>query len=567
MKKLRSIDTFTEGVTVGDLTYYSKLISGIQNGDPDGLSLSGFGLLQFLSYEGTMTAVDGPASGVESTDVGVAEYGPDAGSSIQFYGADGWFSDIPASLGAVNPVLGCLDPAATNYDSTAVAQTYNQYGTSTCTYASCEDTPTYVDASSNTCLWADGTSSQWWEGPWNCGDGTACGYAKVNFSVSASSSASVAASFNGWDANSNPLGDADGDGVFDGPVWLLPGNYEYKFVTDGSWEVLDSALACTVTDESGQYTNRFLSLADTDASSSVNLSTVCWGSCYACGFDSCADVSCNSWESCVDPTQSGAVCECAGGDGNVNGTGDINVTDVVALVYFILGCGSDVSCFTDEQICRGDLTGDGLVNVGDVISLVNIILADRVSYNDATSANIVLTDNNISINSAGHVAGVQMTLTHGSDFSIELTDSYVSEYKTSNNKTTLILVSIDNTLEQIATFKGSFEVESAILYNSSNEISDVNIVNVNIVEVELTGPNPFNPSTSLNIVVANDGFVSVNVYNLIGQKVATLLNGHMEANLNGYPVNFNGSNLASGVYLVRAETAGSVSTQKLMLLK
>ena len=42
---------------------------------------------------------------------------------------------------------------------------------------------------------------------------------------------------------------------------------------------------------------------------------------------------------------------------------------------------------------------------------------------------------------------------------------------------------------------------------------------------------------------------------------------NMEANLNGYPVNFNGSNLASGVYLVRAETAGSVSTQKLMLLK
>ena len=226
-----------------------------------------------------------------------------------------------------------------------------------------------------------------------------------------------------------------------------------------------------------------------------------------------------------------------------------------------------MSCFTDEQVCRGDLTGDGLVNVGDVISLVNIILADRVSYNDATSANIVLTNNDISINSAGHVAGVQMTLAHGSDFSLELTDSYVSEYKTSNNKTTLILVSIDNTLEQIATFKGSFEVESAILYNSSNEISDVNIVNVNIVEVELTGPNPFNPSTSLNIVVANDGFVSVNVYNLIGQKVATLLNGHMEANLNGYPVNFNGSNLASGVYLVRAETAGSVSTQKLMLLK
>ena len=41
----------------------------------------------------------------------------------------------------------------------------------------------------------------------------------------------------------------------------------------------------------------------------------------------------------------------------------------------------------------------------------------------------------------------------------------------------------------------------------------------------------------------------------------------MDANIDGYLVNFNGANLASGVYLVRAETAGSVSTQKLMLLK
>ena len=178
-----------------------------------------------------------------------------------------------------------------------------------------------------------------------------------------------------------------------------------------------------------------------------------------------------------------------------------------------------------------------------------------------------MTNNTISINSDGHVAGVQMTLNHGSDFSLDLVDSYVSEYNTSGNKTTLIVVSIDNSLEEIATYKGSFEVESIILYNSNNEISDINIINVNSIEVKLAGPNPFNPSTSLNIVVAHDGYVSVNVYNLIGQKVATLLNGYMDANLNGYLVNFNGSNLASGVYLVRAETAGNVSTQKLMLLK
>ena len=41
----------------------------------------------------------------------------------------------------------------------------------------------------------------------------------------------------------------------------------------------------------------------------------------------------------------------------------------------------------------------------------------------------------------------------------------------------------------------------------------------------------------------------------------------MDANISGYQLNWNASNMASGVYLVRAETVGSVSTQKLMLLK
>ncbi len=160
-----------------------------------------------------------------------------------------------------------------------------------------------------------------------------------------------------------------------------------------------------------------------------------------------------------------------------------------------------------------------------------------------------------------------MTLIHDYNFEIELIDAYVSDYATKNNKTTLLLASVDNSIDQIATYKGSFEVESIIVCNSSDEISDVNVIGVNPVEVKLAGPNPFNPTTSLNIVVAEAGYVSVNVYNLIGQKVATLLDGHMASNINGYRVNFNGSNLASGVYLVRAETAGNVSTQKLMLLK
>ena len=69
------------------------------------------------------------------------------------------------------------------------------------------------------------------------------------------------------------------------------------------------------------------------------------------------------------------------------------------------------------------------------------------------------------------------------------------------------------------------------------------------------------------MVLPEAGYVSIKIYNLVGQEVATLANGYMQANTAGHKFQWNASNMASGVYLVRAEGAGSVTTQKLMLLK
>ncbi len=68
------LNTFTAGSTAGDFKFYSKLISGLQNGVRDGFSLDQSGtVLQFLSYEGSFTASAGAASGLTSTDIGVSE--------------------------------------------------------------------------------------------------------------------------------------------------------------------------------------------------------------------------------------------------------------------------------------------------------------------------------------------------------------------------------------------------------------------------------------------------------------------------------------------------------------
>jgi len=106
-----TLDTFTQGATTNGKIIYYKRIAGIQNGAPDGLSLDDNGtLIQFLSYEGTFTATNGPANGQTSVDIGVSESNSSTavGSSLQLLGSGTQYSDFtwggpfPETPGAVN---------------------------------------------------------------------------------------------------------------------------------------------------------------------------------------------------------------------------------------------------------------------------------------------------------------------------------------------------------------------------------------------------------------------------------------------------------------------------------
>ena len=91
----------------GALVFYE---SDIQNGSPDGLALVENGtVVQFLSYEGSFTATDGPANGMTSTDIGVEEAGSTpVGNSLQLTGSGEeytdftWQSPSAESMGDVN---------------------------------------------------------------------------------------------------------------------------------------------------------------------------------------------------------------------------------------------------------------------------------------------------------------------------------------------------------------------------------------------------------------------------------------------------------------------------------
>ncbi|RPI02627.1 MAG: T9SS C-terminal target domain-containing protein [Ignavibacteriae bacterium] len=78
-------------------------------------------------------------------------------------------------------------------------------------------------------------------------------------------------------------------------------------------------------------------------------------------------------------------------------------------------------------------------------------------------------------------------------------------------------------------------------------------------------PNPFNPATQISYSIAKASFVSLKVYNLIGQEVATLVSNNQTAGR--YTVPFNASGLSSGVYLYRLQAGSSIEVKRMMLVK
>ncbi len=78
-------------------------------------------------------------------------------------------------------------------------------------------------------------------------------------------------------------------------------------------------------------------------------------------------------------------------------------------------------------------------------------------------------------------------------------------------------------------------------------------------------PNPFNPSTNIDFELNEDTQVRISVYNLLGQEVATLIDGFKSAGR--HSVRFDASNLSTGIYIYRMEAAGNVFTKKMLLTK
>ena len=78
-------------------------------------------------------------------------------------------------------------------------------------------------------------------------------------------------------------------------------------------------------------------------------------------------------------------------------------------------------------------------------------------------------------------------------------------------------------------------------------------------------PNPFNPTTTISFSIPFSGFTSLNVYDILGNEVATLVNEEKPAG--NYEVSFNASSLPSGTYFYRIQAGLFIETRKMILMK
>ena len=114
------------------------------------------------------------------------------------------------------------------------------------------------------------------------------------------------------------------------------------------------------------------------------------------------------------------------------------------------------------------MNNDGVLNVQDIILIVNVILDGRSM--DATRAELQRLPGQLIMKSDGFIGALQMTLSHGPDFQIDLTDdAMAADFRTSGNHTRLVIVAPES--EEIFTHSGDFAIIDYMVVNGSDEIA------------------------------------------------------------------------------------------------
>jgi hypothetical protein len=256
------------------------------------------------------------------------------------------------------------------------------------------------------------------------------------------------------------------------------------------------------------------------------------------------------------------------GDINLNGVSNEIADATVFVNYFIYGLDAFI-INVEGQIMATDVNADGLVlTVGDLIYLIRVIVGDALPYVKLTpvSGKYNIEEGTLSIDR--EIGGAYMVI-KGNANPVNLTGNMEMRfnYNSESNETHILLYS----MEQGQTFHGEFLQFDGILRQIEAATYDGAMVKLttDVLPEEFVlyqnRPNPFNPFTEISFNLPYAADVTLEIFNINGQKVATAAQDHFEAGI--HAVEWNGAAFASGVYLYKITAGDFVDTKKMLLLK
>ncbi len=105
----------------------------------------------------------------------------------------------------------------------------------------------------------------------------------------------------------------------------------------------------------------------------------------------------------------------------------------------------------------------------------------------------------------------------------------------------------------------------SIIGDGSTDIKETETIVVDNYKLYQNYPNPFNPTTTISYFLSKSSFVNLSVFNLLGEKVATLVDNYQTTGL--HMIKFNSEKITSGIYIYRLNNDDISLTRKMILLR
>ena len=213
---------------------------------------------------------------------------------------------------------------------------------------------------------------------------------------------------------------------------------------------------------------------------------------------------------------------------------------------------------TASQINNPDnLYGWGIVNALEAINLIPPSV-------ELTSFNAVYSNGKVNLE------WITATETNNYGFEVERRDGnlsfqtigFVSGAGTSTNIVTYNFT--DDSLSSNKYYYRLKQIDFDGFFGYSQEVL-VDIPDLNDFKLFQNYPNPFNPSTTIRYYVPTTGYIKIGLFDILGNEIKTLLNKEVQSGT--YEIEVDGSNMASGMYLVKTITQGNQQVIKISLIK